>query len=103
MFPFLVFISLAAVVMGILNTKGKFFVPAMASSFFNLGSIIGGVSLAWLFPRFGQPAIAGMAWGTLIGGMLQLSMQLPTLRREGFTIPPRLQPPAIPDCSGSCC
>jgi putative peptidoglycan lipid II flippase len=90
MFPFLVFISLAAVVMGILNTRGKFFIPAMASSFFNLGSIIGGVSLALLFPRFGQPAIAGMAWGTLIGGMLQLAMQLPALRREGFTLIPRL-------------
>jgi putative peptidoglycan lipid II flippase len=90
MLPFLVFISLAAVVMGILNTRGKFFIPAMASSFFNLGSIVGGVSLALLFPRFGQPAIAGMAWGTLLGGMLQLAMQLPALRREGFTLIPRL-------------
>ncbi|HBI15272.1 MAG TPA: murein biosynthesis integral membrane protein MurJ [Desulfobulbaceae bacterium] len=90
MFPFLVFISLAAVVMGILNTRGRFFIPAMASSFFNLGSIVGGVSLALIFPRFGQPAIAGMAWGTLIGGMLQLAMQLPALRREGFTFIPRL-------------
>ncbi|MHB8809622.1 MAG: murein biosynthesis integral membrane protein MurJ [Desulfobulbaceae bacterium] len=90
MLPFLVFISLAAVVMGILNTRGKFFIPAMASSFFNLGSIVGGVSLALLFPRLGQPAIAGMAWGTLIGGMLQLTMQLPALRREGFTFIPRL-------------
>ncbi|MHB8790728.1 MAG: murein biosynthesis integral membrane protein MurJ [Desulfobulbaceae bacterium] len=90
MLPFLLFISLAAVVMGILNTRGKFFIPAMASSFFNLGSIVGGVSLALIFPRFGQPAIAGMAWGTLIGGMLQLAMQVPALRREGFTLIPRL-------------
>ena len=90
MFPFLVFISLAAVVMGILNTRGKFFIPAMASSFFNLGSIVGGVSLTLIFPRFGLPAIAGMAWGTLIGGLLQLAMQLPALRREGFTLIPRL-------------
>jgi len=86
MFPFLLFVSLAAVVMGILNTKGRFFVPAMSSTFFNLGSIVGGLSLAWLFPRFGQPAIAGMAWGTLIGGALQLLMQLPTLRRVGFQL-----------------
>ncbi|MHB1349161.1 MAG: murein biosynthesis integral membrane protein MurJ [Desulfobulbaceae bacterium] len=90
MLPFLLFISLAAVVMGILNTRGKFFVPAMASSFFNLGSIVGGASLALIFPRFGQPAIAGMAWGTLIGGMLQLAIQLPALRREGFTFIPGL-------------
>jgi len=84
MFPFLLFVSLAAVVMGILNTKGRFFVPALSSTFFNLGSIVGGLSLAWIFPRFGQPAIAGMAWGTLIGGALQLLMQVPTLRRVGF-------------------
>ena len=86
MFPFLLFVSLAAVVMGVLNTRGRFFVPAMSSTFFNLGSIVGGLSLAWLFPRFGQPAIAGMAWGTLIGGALQLLMQLPTLRRVGFRL-----------------
>jgi len=86
MFPFLLFVSLAAVVMGMLNTKGKFFVPAMSSTFFNLGSIVGGLSLAWLLPKFGQPAIAGMAWGTLIGGALQLMMQLPTLRQVGFRL-----------------
>ncbi|MDX9834489.1 MAG: murein biosynthesis integral membrane protein MurJ [Desulfobulbus sp.] len=86
MFPFLLFVSLAAVVMGVLNTRGRFFVPAMSSTFFNLGSIVGGLSLAWLFPRIGQPAIAGMAWGTLIGGALQLGMQLPTLRRVGFRL-----------------
>lgn len=86
MFPFLLFVSLAAVVMGILNTRGRFFVPAMSSTFFNLGSIIGGLSLAWLFPRIGQPAIAGMAWGTLIGGVLQLGMQLPALFASGFRL-----------------
>ena len=90
MFPFLIFISLSAVVMGILNTKGKFFIPAMASSFFNLGSIIGGVCLALLLPRFGQPAIVGMAIGTLIGGLLQFTLQIPALRRTGFIFTPRL-------------
>ncbi|MDZ7641215.1 MAG: murein biosynthesis integral membrane protein MurJ [Desulfurivibrio sp.] len=84
MFPFLVLVSLAAVVMGVLNTKGKFFVPALASSFFNLGSLLGGVGLALLLPRFGQPAIVGMAVGILIGGVLQLLWQLPTLYRTGF-------------------
>jgi putative peptidoglycan lipid II flippase len=85
MMPFLVFISLAAVIMGILNTKGRFFVPAMASTFFNLGSIVGGVGLAFLLPRFGQPAIVGMAIGTLVGGILQLGMQIPSLLRTGFS------------------
>jgi len=90
MFPFLVFISLSAVVMGMLNTKGRFFVPAMASSFFNLGSIVGGVTLALIIPKFGQPPIVGMAIGTLIGGFLQLVMQLPSLVKTGFSFRPHL-------------
>ncbi len=84
MFPFLLLVSLAAVAMGILNTKGKFFIPALASSFFNLGSIVVGVSLALLLPRFGVSAIVGMAWGTLVGGLMQLLVQTPQLRRVGF-------------------
>ncbi len=88
MFPFLVFISLSSVVMGILNTRGRFFIPSMASSFFNLGSIIGGVSLSLIVPKFGQPAIVGMAIGTLIGGLLQFSGQLPTLYKTGFSFQP---------------
>ncbi|MFZ5776095.1 MAG: murein biosynthesis integral membrane protein MurJ [Thermodesulfobacteriota bacterium] len=90
MFPFLVLVSLASVVMGILNSRGRFFVPALASSFFNLGSVVGGVGLAWLMPRFGQHPIVGMAFGTLIGGVLQLACQLPTLYRAGFVFVPRL-------------
>jgi len=90
MFPFLIFISLSSVVMGILNTKGRFFIPALASSFFNLGSVVGGVGLALLMPRFGQPAIVGMAIGTLVGGFFQLAGQLPTLFRAGFAFRPHL-------------
>ncbi len=90
MLPFMVFISLSAIVMGMLNTKGKFFIPALASSFFNLGSIIGGVSLAVVVPKFGQPPIVGMAIGTLIGGICQLAIQLPSLHRTGFRYRPQL-------------
>ncbi len=84
MFPFLILVSLSSVVMGILNTKERFFIPAMASSFFNLGSIVGGVSLALILRHYEQPAIVGMAFGTLIGGILQLIWQLPSLRKLGF-------------------
>ncbi len=88
MLPFLIFISLSAVVMGVLNTKGRFFVPAIASSFFNLGSVIGGTSLAFILPHFGQPAIVGMAIGTLIGGLLQLGIQIPSLLKTGYRYKP---------------
>jgi len=90
MFPFLILVSLAAAVMGILNTKGRFFIPAMASTFFNVGSIVGGVLCAWWAPAFGQPPIVGMAIGTLIGGVLQLAIQLPSLKRSGFAWRPHL-------------
>ncbi len=90
MFPFLIFVSMAAVVMGILNSKGRFFIPSLASSFFNLGSIVGGVGMALLLPKFGQPAIVGMAIGTLVGGFLQLACQVPALRRTGFRLRPVL-------------
>ncbi|MEW6217929.1 MAG: murein biosynthesis integral membrane protein MurJ [Thermodesulfobacteriota bacterium] len=90
MMPFLISISLAAVVMGILNSRGRFFVPALASSFFNLGSVLVGVGCAALMPALGQPAIAGMAVGTLAGGLLQLGVQLPSLARCGFPWQPLL-------------
>jgi putative peptidoglycan lipid II flippase len=66
-------------------------VPALSSAFFNLGSIVGVVSLALLFARLGMSAIAGMAWGTLIGGLLQLLIQLPTLKQSGFRLLPSLR------------
>ena len=49
MYPFILLVSLAALVMGMLNARNVFGVPAMASSFFNIGSIAGGVLFGWLF------------------------------------------------------
>jgi putative peptidoglycan lipid II flippase len=89
MFPFILVVSLAALVMGMLNAKNVFGIPAMASSFFNLGSIVGGVSIGyWLDPHFGPRALLGLAVGTLIGGALQLGVQLPALRRLGYRFHP---------------
>ena len=85
MYPFILLISLAAIVMGILNAKNVFGIPALASSFFNIGSIFGGVTLGWyLDPDFGNRALIGLAAGTLLGGLLQLLIQLPSLKRLNF-------------------
>jgi putative peptidoglycan lipid II flippase len=85
MYPFILLVSLAALVMGMLNARNVFGIPAMASSFFNLGSIVAGVLLGyWLDPHFGTRAIFGLAIGTLIGGALQFGVQLPALRRAGY-------------------
>jgi putative peptidoglycan lipid II flippase len=91
MFPFLLLVALAAQAMGILNSVGRFGMPALASSFFNVGSVIAGLTLGfWLGPRVGIPPIYGMAWGVLIGGALQLICQAPSLVRAGFVFRPRL-------------
>jgi putative peptidoglycan lipid II flippase len=89
MWPFILLVSLAALVMGMLNARNVFGIPAMASSFFNLGSIVAGVLVGyWLDPHFGARAILGLATGTLIGGGLQLLVQLPALGREGYRFRP---------------
>jgi len=89
MYPFILFVSLAALVMGMLNARHVFGVPAMASSFFNIGSIVGGVGVGyWIDPHFGPNALIGLAVGTLIGGALQLGVQLPSLRKVGFRFRP---------------
>ncbi len=105
MFPFILLVALAAVAMGVLNTKGIFGVPASASTVFNIVSIIVGLAIAyWLsaggwqrstdrssIPDFAsQWAIIGMAIGTLIGGAAQFLMQVPSLLKVGFRFTPLL-------------
>ena len=85
MFPFILLVSLAALAMGLLNAKNVFGAPAMASSFFNIGSILGGVGFAWwLDPGFGPRSLVGLAIGTLLGGLAQLMAQWPALYRVGY-------------------
>jgi putative peptidoglycan lipid II flippase len=87
MFPFILMVSLAALVMGMLNSVNRFTAPALASSFFNIGSIAGGVLFGWwLDPHFGERALTGLALGTLLGGLLQLAVQFPDLHRAGFRL-----------------
>jgi putative peptidoglycan lipid II flippase len=98
MFPFILLVSLAALAMGMLNARNVFGIPAMASSFFNLGSIIGGIALCywldpqpdWRHPHFGERGLIGLSMATLIGGFLQLIVQFPALRHVGFRFRPDL-------------
>jgi len=85
MWPFMLLVSLAALMMGVLNAKHVFGPPAMASSYFNLGSIIAGVAIGWwLDPHFGARSLEGLAIGTLVGGAWQLIGQFPSLWRVGY-------------------
>jgi putative peptidoglycan lipid II flippase len=102
MMPFILLVALAAQAMGVLNARDRFGIPALSSSFFNVGSIIGGVSVAALLtdPTLSHPiraivdrpteGIVGMAYGVLIGGFLQYAVQWPSLRQAGFRYRPML-------------
>ena len=89
MIPFLLLIALAAQAMGMLNARNVFGIPALASAFFNIGSIVGGLLLGFVIgPILGLSAIEGMAFGTLVGGLLQFAVQWPSLNRIGFSYRP---------------
>lgn len=89
MIPFLVFIALAAKAMGVLNAKGVFGVPALASAFFNITSLAAGLTLGFAVgPLLGIKPIVGMAIGTLLGGVVQYGCQWPSLRKIGLRFRP---------------
>ncbi len=90
LFPFLIFVSLAAWAMSYLNTERSFFVPSVAPAAFNLFSILVPLlTYGWYVAR-GKEPIFGMAVGVLVGGLMQLLVQVPSLRRKGFRWSPVL-------------
>lgn len=85
MYPFILLVSLAALVMGMLNAKNVFGMPALSSCFFNLGSMAGGAAIGyWLDPTWGKNSLIGFSIGVLIGGFAQLVCQFPALARVGY-------------------
>ncbi len=84
MFPFLLFISLAAWAMGYLNTENEFFVPAFAPAFFNILSIAVPIIAYGYLTRQGVNPIFGMAFGVTLGGLIQFAIQIPRLYSKGF-------------------
>lgn len=95
MMPFLPLVSVAVAAMGVLNAEGKYTAPALASSMFNLVAIVGGAMLL-LAPPSHRTAVVVWSVLTLAGGVAQLAIQVPALRRLGFRF--RLTPdPALRD------
>jgi len=82
--PFLLFVSLASVLMGLLNACGSFFLPAMASSAFNVCCILAGIFLSPFMPQIGLDPIVSMAIGGLIGGACQFAVMVPSVHSAGF-------------------
>jgi putative peptidoglycan lipid II flippase len=90
MFPYMLLVCLAAVMMGMLNARGHFFIPAMGATMLNVVMI---ASVLWLAPMFGTQYIKearlphqifALAFGVLAAGLAQAAFQLPTLWRDGF-------------------
>lgn len=90
MTPFLLLVALAAAVMGVLNTRRVFFIPAIAPTMLNLALIASGFLIAPICPRFGLEPIVGMAFGVLLGGLGQLFIQVPALWSQGFRWRPEI-------------
>jgi putative peptidoglycan lipid II flippase len=90
MLPFFPLIAIAAAVMGMLNARHRFFIPSLAPAMFNVATIACAVGLAPLMPRYGHEPIMAIAIGTLLGGLGQILLQWPLLRREGFRYRPIL-------------
>jgi putative peptidoglycan lipid II flippase len=84
MFPYVGFVCLAAVFIGLLNARGHYFMPALGAAVLNVVMI---ASVYLLAPRFGatlEAQVFGLAIGVVIAGFLQAAVQWPILRREGF-------------------
>lgn len=93
MFPYLILVGLGALAMGVLNTHGRFFAGAIGPAVLNVGMI--GAMLV-LASRV-EPPILALAIGVLVGGIAQVLVQLPSLRRCGLLVAPSfdLRHPAL--------
>jgi putative peptidoglycan lipid II flippase len=84
-FPYLMFVALTALAGGILNTLGRFAVPALTPALLNVSLIVAATVLS---SRFDEP-VKALAWGVFVAGVLQLAVQLPVLARHGVLPVPR--------------
>jgi putative peptidoglycan lipid II flippase len=89
MLPFLMLVAVAAAAMGMLNSLHHYFVPALSPAMFNVATIAGAFILVPIMPRLGLPPIMAIAIAALAGGLGQIAIQWPSLRREGFRYAPR--------------
>jgi len=85
-FPYIFFISLVSLAGGILNTYGKFLVPAFTPVWLNLSFIIG----ALFFSQYFEKPVYVLAWAVFFGGLLQLFFQIPFLKQIGLIPKPDL-------------
>jgi putative peptidoglycan lipid II flippase len=84
MFPYMLLVCLAAALMGMLNARGYFFIPAFGAAMLNVVMI---ASVLLLAPRMGdrlETQVFGLAIGVLVAGIAQAAFQVPALWRGGY-------------------
>lgn len=89
-FPFLTLVAVAAACMGMLNSLHRFFLPALSPVMFNIATIACAILLVPVMPLVHLPRIMAIAIGALVGGVGQVVLQWPVLRRQGFRYRPAL-------------
>jgi putative peptidoglycan lipid II flippase len=88
--PFLTLAAVAAALMGMLNALDHYFIPALAPAMFNVATILGALLLIGPVASLGLHPITAIAIAALAGGVGQVALQWPTLRREGFRFRPTI-------------
>ena len=92
MLPFLTLVAVAVACMGMLNSLGHFFVPALSPAMYNVSLILSAAVLVPLMPKAGFEPIMAIALGVILGGVGQIVAQYWMLRREGFRYRVTLDP-----------
>jgi putative peptidoglycan lipid II flippase len=83
LFPYIFFVALAALSAGTLNSRGYFSIPALSPAFLNISLIATAFTLMRLGSGSGESMITMFSIGALIGGVLQIAIQLPLLSKTG--------------------
>lgn len=86
MFPYILLVSLVSLAMGVLNSLRHFLAPALSPVLLNLSIVASALALSPIV----TPPVTSLAYGVLLGGAAQLLLQLPYLRRYGFSYVPDL-------------
>ena len=84
MFPYIGFMSMVALSAGILNTWGRFSIPAATPILLNVAVIIVARGLTPTFQAHGIPGVYTLAIGVMLGGVLQAGIQIPALKALGL-------------------
>jgi putative peptidoglycan lipid II flippase len=85
MFPFMLFISLAALITGVLNAFHSFFLPALAPACLSAAEMLY-IAFLWMAHVKGQDAIVGLAISVAVGGFSQFFVHIPALFQKGYTL-----------------